>query len=495
MGLTEDTIKEDDNMIENKEEIKKDTQVEEKKEHKKEITKHKKVETKEKKNTNKSSKTKKQEKNATPDWLVITLSSALVVAVVIVLYFLFLKVNPEQTQDSVATLVNGVPIYESQVLSRMKLIQALNNPTIDRNTTLAIMTDEMLLYQEAQKEGYKTTTQEVDQYVTDLIKQNDLDENSFEKELNAAGINSNELKALYERTLTINKLINKSITSVALVSEKEIQDFYDSNKADLTIPARVQVKHILIANTKTNITAEDVKAMIKEDKSNFCDLVTEYSDDTESVSYCGEYNFSRQDPIVEEFINASFEMKPGEIRIINTIFGQHILYKIADMPEGTPSLEELRQEIESYLTNQKMASMYKEFLNSLREKAIIEEYTNETSPVLNESLTGNVINTPTKQVVKTEESTKLSLAQCLTETGAKLYTVYWCPHCEAQIKDFGEYASQLDVVECDPEGENPQVEACQEQRVTTFPTWIINGKKYEGTQSLEKLAEYSGCSN
>lgn len=492
--MTENTIREDDDMIENKEEIKKETQTEEKKEHKKETTKHKKVENKEKRTTNKSSKTKKQEKNAAPDWLVITLSSVLVVAVVIVLYFLFLKVTPEQTQDSVATLVNGVPIYESQVLSRMKLIQALNDPTIDRNTTLAIMTDEMLLYQEAQKEGYKTTPQEVDQYVADLIKQNDLDEASFEKELNSAGVNSNELKALYERTLTINKLINKSVTSVVLVSEKEIQDFYDSNKEDLTLPARVQVKHILIANTTTNITAGEVKAMIKDDKSNFCDLVTEYSDDVESVSYCGEYNFSRQDPIVEEFINASFEMVPGDVRIITTVFGQHILYKLADMPEGTPAFDELKQQIEEYLTSQKMASMYKEFLDSLREQAIIEEYTNETAPVLNESLTGNVINTPSKQVVKTEESSKLTLAQCLTKAGAKLYTVYWCPHCKTQIAEFGEYASQLDVVECDPDGENPRVEECQAVNISVLPTWIIKSVKYEGSQSLTKLAEYSGCS-
>lgn len=439
----------------------------------------------------------KQEKktdNKTPDWLIITLSSILVVAIVIALYFVFIKVNPEETQDSVAAIVNGQPIYESQIQTRMKLIQTLSDPTIDFNTTKDMMIDEALLYQEAKKEGYDTTPEEINQYISGIIAQNDLDPATFEQELNSAGIKLEDLRNLYEKTLTVNKLINKTVVSAALVSTQEEKEFYDNNTENLQLPARVQVRHILIANNSTNnVTAEEVKAMINENKSNFCDLVKEYSDDTESVSYCGEFNFSRQDPIVEEFINASFDMKPGEVRIVETIFGKHIIYKIADIPAGTPDFEEIQPQIADYLKQQKISEMYQELIQTLRDDAIIEKYTNQTAPVLNESLSGNVIKTPTKEIVPTEKSTKLELAECLTEKGAKLYKVYWCPHCEDQIKEFGDAASKLDIIECDPEGENPQVEECQAAGIKALPTWIINGTKYEGGQPLEKLAEYSGC--
>ena len=34
--------------------------------------------------------------------------------------------------------------------------------------------------------------------------------------------------------------------------------------------------------------------------------------------------------------------------------------------------------------------------------------------------------------------------------------------------------------------------ACDAAKVEGFPTWVINGKKLEGEQTLEKLAELSG---
>ncbi len=37
---------------------------------------------------------------------------------------------------------------------------------------------------------------------------------------------------------------------------------------------------------------------------------------------------------------------------------------------------------------------------------------------------------------------------------------------------------------------NPQ--ACRDAGIKGFPTWIIKGQEYSGTQILEKLAEISG---
>ena len=33
---------------------------------------------------------------------------------------------------------------------------------------------------------------------------------------------------------------------------------------------------------------------------------------------------------------------------------------------------------------------------------------------------------------------------------------------------------------------------CVEEQVSTYPTWIIKGRRYEGVFKPEKLAEYSG---
>jgi glutaredoxin len=83
---------------------------------------------------------------------------------------------------------------------------------------------------------------------------------------------------------------------------------------------------------------------------------------------------------------------------------------------------------------------------------------------------------------------KLSLAEHLTKTGAKMYGTYWCPYCHRQQELFGGAASRVPVVECDPKGTNAQPQSCEQANVQSFPSWQINGKLYRGLRSLEELA-------
>ena len=47
-------------------------------------------------------------------------------------------------------------------------------------------------------------------------------------------------------------------------------------------------------------------------------------------------------------------------------------------------------------------------------------------------------------------------------------------------------------MECDPTGDHKTLaERCVQAGVHAYPTWIINGQKYEGVLSLERLAELS----
>lgn len=92
---------------------------------------------------------------------------------------------------------------------------------------------------------------------------------------------------------------------------------------------------------------------------------------------------------------------------------------------------------------------------------------------------------------------EMALARHLRQIGAKEYGAYWCPHCYDQKMLFGkEAAGIIDYVECDLKGKNSRTALCQAAaaNVKGFPTWEIKGQFYSGTQSLEKLAEFSGYS-
>lgn len=87
---------------------------------------------------------------------------------------------------------------------------------------------------------------------------------------------------------------------------------------------------------------------------------------------------------------------------------------------------------------------------------------------------------------------KEALAKDLKVKGMILYGAYWCPHCKDQKALFGDAAQFLDYVECDAKGPNANPDECVARGIEGYPTWIYQGQKYSGTQSLEKLAEIVG---
>jgi uncharacterized membrane protein len=85
-----------------------------------------------------------------------------------------------------------------------------------------------------------------------------------------------------------------------------------------------------------------------------------------------------------------------------------------------------------------------------------------------------------------------ALADHLTKINAKFYGASWCPACQEQKKRFGGVSDRLPYVECSPRGRgSPMAAVCQNMNIQGYPTWIINGRRYQGVFSPEDLARLS----
>jgi len=86
-----------------------------------------------------------------------------------------------------------------------------------------------------------------------------------------------------------------------------------------------------------------------------------------------------------------------------------------------------------------------------------------------------------------------ALATHLDSTGAMFYGAFWCGNCQEQKEMFGASAERLPYVECAPGGRNaPLSPACAVQGISSFPTWVIGGRRYVGKLSEDELARHSG---
>lgn len=88
-----------------------------------------------------------------------------------------------------------------------------------------------------------------------------------------------------------------------------------------------------------------------------------------------------------------------------------------------------------------------------------------------------------------------SLAQCISDSGAKFYGAFWCPHCQATKAMFGKSAKKLPYIECSEPTGKGQLKVCTDAQVEGYPTWVFaDGSRLTGERTFQELADKTNCS-
>jgi len=86
-------------------------------------------------------------------------------------------------------------------------------------------------------------------------------------------------------------------------------------------------------------------------------------------------------------------------------------------------------------------------------------------------------------------------AKCLAAKQAKMYGLYWCPHCAEQKEMFGKSFQYVPYVECAIKGSRDLAPACVAAGVKLFPSWQFGqNPPTEGVFPLQELSDKTGCS-
>lgn len=105
------------------------------------------------------------------------------------------------------------------------------------------------------------------------------------------------------------------------------------------IPDSAKVRHILIpfvgaraaaadvtrTEAEAQVLADSLLSVIKSTRSKFPELVTEFSSDQGSVANEGRYDWHPFNTMVPEFNDFEFEGKVGDLGVVKTVFGFHII--------------------------------------------------------------------------------------------------------------------------------------------------------------------------
>lgn len=86
-------------------------------------------------------------------------------------------------------------------------------------------------------------------------------------------------------------------------------------------------------------------------------------------------------------------------------------------------------------------------------------------------------------------------ASCLASRQAKMYGLYWCPHCAEQKAMFGKAFRYVPYVECAIKDSRELAPACKTAGVKLFPSWQFGAAPpIEGVFPMQELSDKTGCS-
>src|SRR5579864_2402289 len=269
--------------------------------------------------------------------------------------------------ENVAATVNGRTItyadldkqYQSQFMSSSEH-PSDDQMMIQKLEVLRTLVDNEIMLQRAEKLGLMATDADVESKFAELKAPYTQEE--FQRQLASTKMTVEDMKAQLKRDLSVQKLFNKEITSHISISDKDVTDFYNSNKTSFNFPEpQIHLAQILVTpNPDPNVRnlkgdkaqneeqarkkMEMLGARLKQGED-YAQLAQNFSEDPTSAPNGGDLGFVPESALekVNPEVRRALAVSPGQVTpIVHTAEGYRVFKLFSKEPAGQRELSDPR---------------------------------------------------------------------------------------------------------------------------------------------------------
>ncbi len=248
-----------------------------------------------------------------------------------------------------------------------------------RKAFLARLVDASLIAQQAKKNGVSVKDEEIMATIKDILGQRHITLEDFSKELVEDGMSLDAYKKEVGEQMIRSRLIRREIKSRLMVTDAEIGEVYRQHREDYEGREAVRIKQIFFAvppgadeGKKGELRKEGEEIVRRLKNGEPFDLLTaNYSPGQAAAG--GDLGFIEKGMILPEVEATAFALNKGEVSgLIQSRAGFHIIMVVDKKGGGLKPIEEVREEIQNKLEEQKLEKKFDEWLDALRKKSHIE---------------------------------------------------------------------------------------------------------------------------
>ena len=234
-----------------------------------------------------------------------------------------------------------------------------------RDQVVGLLINYQWLQKEADEQGVKVSDDEVQKSFDQQKKQAFPKDADYEKFLKDSGQTNEDVLLRVKMELISNKIRDKVTKGKDNVTDAQIKEYYDKNKAQFAQPERRDLSIVL---TKTKAQAEKAKAALESGEP-FAKVAKQYSIDDASKAQGGKLpavSKGQQEKALDEAI---FKAKKGELTgPVKTQFGQYV-FEVTKVTEASQqTLDQAKATIKQTLASQDQQKALDKFVKSFRKR-------------------------------------------------------------------------------------------------------------------------------
>jgi len=238
--------------------------------------------------------------------------------------------------------------------------------------------EQKLLSQEASRNGIQPNELRVAQMIQ-AIEQQAGGREALDASLAQMGSNHEQVMEMIREMDLVRSLIEQKISPSIQVSDEEVASFYAENQEMFKNDAQIHARHIITAATEDADAATVAAAAAKAEKAreraiageDFAELAREMSEGP-SAPKGGDLGFFTRDQMVPAFADTAFALEPGQIsEVVRSPFGFHVIKVEEKRPAGTLPLDEVSDDLQAMLVQQKIGQEVGKMVEALVDKGTI----------------------------------------------------------------------------------------------------------------------------
>ncbi len=316
--------------------------------------------------------------------------------------------KPTPHAADVWAVVNGTEIKRDEVEKyyRTRVNPEGQEPSQEEALSLKLnVLDELInneiLLERAKKLNLEATDGEVEDKFTEL--KSPYTEDEFQRQLNERRVSVSDLKRDLRRQLSIQKLLNREVVAKISITDQDVTDFYNSNKAQFNVAEpQYRIAQILVTprkdpglrNRKNDDALDEAQAQRKikmlvdrlNSGADFAILAMDYSEDVNTSANGGDLGYVPEsglnppqvDPLLKKTIMG---LKPGQVsEPIQVRDRDGISYRILKLiTRESPGLRgisdpQVQQTIRDTLRNRKEQLLRAAYLAIARDEVRVNNY-------------------------------------------------------------------------------------------------------------------------